>query len=331
MISLNTTQCLAVAKSLNQLPVRNEFYNRDFLAFDADRETKLRIYLLAAAICHQTHSLHHPKLNLWGWDYLEFGFLKMLQERNVMLNPGYLSFCHDVDVESMLLAAFSPDGDPVNCTLDRISERAGMLVDICKLLKQEYGAKVSNLIDAAEGKLVNEGRGIYESLEQFIAFSDPLKKKITFFVKLACDAGVLYIRDQENIVPIMDYHMQRVLLRLGCVEIEDNRMRQDLLNKRKADSDTIIRKACIDAVRIISRESGHEIMKINDFFWPLGRSCCNVTTLCHDSACVKSPCTFQQVAAVITHDNCYFEETCKGARDEKYRGLWEPQVITHFY
>lgn len=331
MISVEPEKCRHIADRCSALEIRKDFYNREFLSFDADRETKLRVYLFAAAICHQTHRLHHPGLNLWGWDYLEYGFLKILKERNVLINPGYLGICKVEDIRDMLLSAFSPDGKPENCTLDRTTERAEMLFDICQDLKRNYNSKVSNLIDAAGGRLIHEGAGLYDMLSRFSAFEDPFRKKITFFVKLAVDAGVLMIRDPENIIPIMDYHMQRVLLRMGCVRIDDENMMADLVARKPLKSDQEVRKACIEAMRILAAESGHGILKMNDIFWPLGRSCCNETTLCYDRRCMKSPCSFTVVSDITGHHQCYFEEVCRGSKESSYRDLWEPVVETTRY
>lgn len=331
MIKLDHDRCVSIARQCSKLKVRRDFYARPFLNFDADRETKLRVYLMSAAICHQTHHLHHAGMDLWGWDYIEFGFLKMLRERNVLLNPGYISICREIDIEGMLLAAFSPDGDPANCTLDRIPERTAMLIEICRELKINYGSKVSGLIDASEGRLVNGEDGLYESLSRFKAFSDPFRKKISFFIKLATDAGVLRIRDPENLVPVMDYHMQRVLLRMGCLQLQDAQLRDALLSRKIMESDQEVRLACIEAMKVISLESGHDLLKMNDIFWPLGRSCCNESKLCADGSCAKVPCTFSQVADIADHQHCFFEEVCRGKDEAEYRDLWEPTVSTHYY
>jgi hypothetical protein len=92
-----------------------------------------------------------------------------------------------------------------------------------------------------------------------------------------------------------------------------------------------VRKACIDAVKIIADISEHEIIKINDFFWSLGRSCCKESTLCIDHKCIKDPCTFYEMVDIPSHENCIFEETCLGSKDGKYRNLWEPMIETHYY
>jgi hypothetical protein len=331
MIAPDVERCRLVAERVAGIKVRRSFYGRDFLTFDADRETKLRVYLMSAAICHQTHDLHHPGLNLWGWDYMEHGFLKLFRDKHVLLNPGYLSICTEPDIEGMLLEAFSPDGNPENCTLDRIPERAAMLAEICRKLRSGYHSKVSSLIDEAEGRLIHNGFGLYESLAQFTAFSDPSRKKITFFIKLAVDAGVLFIRDPGHLVPIMDYHMQRVLLRMGCIRLDDPEVMSALKERKPMASDREVRNACIDAMRIIANESGQGILKMNDLFWPLGRSCCQETTLCADQKCAKSPCSFSRMIAVKDHMTCAFAEVCRGNAEEEYRKFWHPIVDTHYY
>lgn len=327
----NTEQCNKIGEILKQTDIRPEFYKREFLNFEADRETKLKVYFLSAAICHQTHNLHNSVLNLYGWDFMEYAFIQMSKERNLILNPGYTSICKSFDIKQFLQSVFSSDGNPDNCTLDRLDERTEMLMEISTVVKKKYNGQISNLIDSSEGNIINKGNGLYEVLSEFKAFSDPLKKKITFFIKLAVDGGVLRIRDVENIIPIMDYHMQRVLLRMGCVEIKNKNLRNILLNRNRQISDAEIRNACIDAVRIIANTSGHGILKMNDFFWPLGRSCCNETTLCHDKHCTKNPCTFYSMVNISSHENCIFEKYCKGAQDENYRKMWEPIVETHYY
>jgi hypothetical protein len=331
MVQVNGQQCERIGMILKQYRISNDFLKREFLSFDADRETKLRIYLLSVAICHQTHHLHDPLKNLWGWDFMEYAFLKMLKKGNPLLNPGYLCICSDSDISTILREAFSPDGRPENSTLDRIEERTRMLQEICKFIKSNYKSRVSDLIDQARGLLINNGSGLYEVLAKIPAFSDPQKKKITFFLKLSTEAGLLNIRDDENMVPIMDYHMQRVLLRTGCVDVLDDILRQKLLHRQKVDSDEPVRSACIEAIKIIKDISGHSIFAMNDFFWPLGRSCCNETLLCQIRQCGKTPCSLAGVIALEEHHACILEDGCKGVQFESYRDLFEPEAETHFY
>lgn len=331
MVFVDELKCQQVGEVLSEYKVKDAFYNREFLSFDAARETKLRVYLMSAAICHQTYSLFHETLNLWGWEFMEYGFLQMVKEKNPLLNPGYLGICQNEEISDVLLRIFSYDGNSENSTLDRIEERTHMLFEICTEIKTNYNGSVSEFLDQSKGFLFNDGKGYYEILERFTAFCDPQKKKITFFLKLATDGGVLQIKNQENIIPIMDYHMQRVLMRLGCVKIEDEKLRQNLINREPQQTDEPVRGACIEAIKIIAEESGKDILTMNDFLWPLGRSCCNETTLCTDKTCCKQPCTLSEMIEVDNHDFCIFEDCCQGSFDEDSRSLWEPVLETHYY
>ncbi len=331
MVVVDEMKCQQIGAVLSEYKVKDTFYDREFLSFDADRETKLRVYLMSAAICHQTYSLFHETLNLWGWEFMEYGFLQMVKKKNPMLNPGYLGICQNEEISDVLLRIFSYDGNPENSTLDRIEERTDMLIELCSEIKTNFNGSVSEFLDQSKGFLFNEGKGYYEILEKFSAFCDPQKKKITFFLKLAADAGVLQIKNHENIIPIMDYHMQRVLMRLGCVKIEDEELRQKLLNREPQLTDEPIRGACIEALKIIAEESGKDILAMNDFFWPMGRSCCNETTLCTTKECLKKPCTFYQMVEMKDHNKCIFDGVCKGRENESYRNLWEPVLETHYY
>lgn len=324
-------RCKKIAAILKRTGIRDSFYEREFISFNADRETKLRTYLFSVAICHQTRSLHHPELNLYGWDCIEHAFLDVMKSYSAFLNPGYLGIMDPVRLKECLLNVFSYGKDPSHCTLDRIDERSELLYDTVEKLLKKYGGSVSKMIDSSGGLLLNDGRGMYERLEELEAFSDPFRKKSSFFLKLAWDAGLIQVKDPENMDPIMDYHMQRVLMRMGCVEVTDQDYRDKLLRNDPVGSDKGVRGPAIEAVRLLCRDSGIHIWIMNDLLWSLGRSCCGKTTLCHEKVCIKSPCTFFTIADLDSHDECIFGEECRGGSDESYRSLMEPMVETHYY
>ena len=329
-ISVNKEQSKKIGTILRSYHVRPSFFVRPFLSMNASRETKLRTYFYTAGICHQTRSLIDKNRNLAGWEYLEDVFLKLAMENAKFLQPEYLASLNIPEIIHHLQILFSPDGLIENCTLDRLEERARMLKEMAVLLNMKYENSAAKFLDESNNLLFNAGKGYYESLENLEAFCDPRKKKITFFLKLATDAKTLEIKDKENIIPIMDYHMQRVLLRMGCVET-DIETRDKLINKEVFSSDSEIREACIESIKIIADTSGHNILSMNDYFWPLGRSCCNESPLCDSNKCSKNPCTFFSMVELSEHKNCIFEKVCKGSQNENYRLIWEPMVETHYY
>jgi len=329
-VFVNKEQSEKVGKVLKSYHIRSSFFDRPFLSLNASRETKLRMYFYAAGICHQTRSLIDISRNLAGWEYLENIFHKLALEDSEFLHPEYLASISTKEIIKQLQILFSYDGQSENCTLDRLEERARMLKEMAIILNRNYGNCATKFLDESDGLLYNKGKGYYESMERLEAFCDPRKKKITFFLKLAMDAKTLEVKDEENIIPIMDYHMQRVLLRMGCVET-DEETRKRLIAKDSFISDDEIRKACIESIKIISETSGHGLLSMNDFFWPLGRSCCNENPLCYSGNCSKNPCTFFNMVELSEHKNCIFEKACKGAENDNYRLIWEPMVETHYY
>lgn len=330
-VKANQSLCQEVGEIVKGFQINPEFFDREFVSMKVPEETKFRAYLYSLAICHQTHTLYNQLLNKKGWDYLEYAFSKLAQEDSKLLDPEFLSKLSEQELSDKLRVVFADDGNPKTCTLDRLEERSRFLIDIAKKLVDEFDGQVGNLLAKSESQLINNGYGIYELLADFEAYSDPMKKKSTCFIKMMSDAGIFEAIDPENIVPVMDYHMQRTLMRLGCVEILDDKLREKLINQAELDSDEEIRSACVEAMKMISKASGYQITKMDDFFWSFGRSCCKEKKLCIDGECNKSPCTFTRVVFAGDHTKCVFEDVCLGRHDEKYRDLWQPNVRTHYY
>ena len=214
--------------------------------------------------------------------------------------------------------------------LDRLAERADLLIEISKKLLDKYSGSISALLMMSNGYLNGE-RGIYNLLADFKAYADPFRKKSSLFITVTELARLLDIKDIDNLVPIMDYHIQRVLLRFGCVEILDSKLKHALMNREKIDSDEEIRFASIEAVKQIARHSGHPSTVIHDFLWPLGRSCCKENPLCKSGICDKNPCTFELFVKLPVHKKCVFEGVCKSSLSEEYIKLWQPMVETQYY
>ena len=330
-VNLNEALCRKIGQTVAKLSLRDDFYKREFLNAKLDEETKFRMEFFAVAICHQTHNLHHPGLNLWGWDYLEHAYLNIAKTNPKLIDPAFLTKISAEDLKTMLRPFFSPDSQPENCTLDRLDERVRLMFETSGFIMKKYKGLVGKMMKSTGQRLFNNGNGVYEIMVNMETFSDTMQKKSTFLVKLLEESELLNIQDPENFIPIMDYHMQRVLMRLGCVEIIDEQLHKQLVNRTPIESDAEIRSACIDAFNIISKVSEFPVTKMNDFFWSLGRSCCGETTLCREEICEKTPCTLTQIVDIKNHSRCIFESNCKGSTDNYYRNLWQPVIDTHFY
>ncbi len=331
-MKVNKTKSLEIAEIIKNLQFRTGFLERDFLKFDDTIENRMRLYFFSVAICHQTYNLADVKKKLFGWDYLEFVFMKIQKYNPELSDPEFLSNCSLEELKEKLAYVFAKNHSANICTLDSLEERAAQMIEIGKLANKHFNNNITDLLMQSNGFLYNDKKtGFYEFLSTLKVFSDPQRKKISFLLKLLIDAGLIKINDPENLIPIMDYHMQRVLLRMGCIEVVDEQLKNDLKARKTLNSDNEIRKACIEAMRIISRISGYDVLKMNDLFWPLGRSCCNETTLCRTGKCEKSPCSLLAAIEFEKHNSCIFENVCLAGSDDEYLKYWQPVVETHFY
>jgi len=330
-IHVNVAQCKAIGQVLATLSIKPTVYQREYFSLPLDSETKLRMFFYSIGICQQTHTLIHKKLNLVGFNYLEKVFADLAKMDSELIDPFFLQSQAPQELSKRFAPLFSETGDPKDCTLDRLEERSRLCIDMSQKLIENYSGQVSVLTARSQGYLAGK-EGIYQRLSDFEAYSDPLKKKSSLLVTFAQHVGLYEIRDPDNLIPIMDYHMQRVLLRFGCIEILDPQIKQTLIRQEKMQSDEEIRAAAIAAVHELARNSGHSVFNIHDFLWPLGRSCCKEKPLCQSGHCDKSPCTFDSFVSLSSpHTHCVFEGTCKGSLHEEYRSLWQPLVETHYY
>lgn len=331
MVTANAEHCRSVGELIKNIRIRKSFFERPFLKNDFPTEVRLSMLFNAVAICHQTHHLYHPGLDLYGWDYLEHVFCNLALNDSPLLKPEIVSALETTEIQDLLLRQFSVTGLPADSTLDNINERAELYRGINILMAIKYGNSFGKFLNACGNSLINKSMGFYELLAESPAFSDKMRKKSSFLLKLLFDSGLFEAVDEENFVPIVDYHMQRVLLRMGCIDVRDTALDYRLRNNLSVDTDEPVRQACIEAFGIISEVSGKKPWFMNDVFWPLGRSCCNEITLCTDRKCSKKPCTFELMAELQNHDNCIFIELCKGYQRGNPKAYKEPNVTTHYY
>jgi len=330
-IIVNANQCEKIAEIVKRLKFRPDFLNKEIYTFTDDKETKARVYFYATAICHQTKKLISEKRRLMGWDYLTKVLIELSKNEPTFLEPKNLKLMDKNKLTKRLKILFSDYNDLEHTTIERVEERARFLIDCAKIIDEKYSGKVLNLLEKSSGYLVNN-HGLYKLLEEFKAYNDPLRKKSGVLLDFLTTSGVFKIKDPENFAPIVDYHIQRVLLRMGCIEVNDESLRKKLMNFKKLDSDEEFRIAAQEVLKKISKMSGKTLIELDPLFWSLGRSCCHIkTTLCYDKVCDKNPCTFYTFMDLTNHNKCVFENICKGGTDEKYRKMLEPNVETHFY
>lgn len=330
-IEINMQQLNKVAESISSIGISDEHANRPFIVFESTKELKTKAYLFCSAICHQTHSLRNESKNLIGWNYLEYVFEHLAKKNSPLLDIDYICESPSDKLEKEYAQEFPLSDSDTQSSLDKISERVELIKDIAQYIKKAGYESVLDMFNQSEGKLIGHDSGLYSQLSKMRAFKDPLRKKSTLFIKLMNQSGLIQVKDPENIEALMDYHMQRLLLRTGCVEVNDPSLMMQLKNKEHLLSDEEIRRTCVQAIKRIGFESKKSVLELDDLFWAIGRSCCNEKILCVDMVCNKTPCTLTMVSDITNHKTCVFDGQCKGSTHQEYRDYWEPMVATDFY
>ncbi|NPD86418.1 hypothetical protein HNS38_16720 [Lentimicrobium sp. L6] len=325
-VLIESYQCENIGKTIAALDFKESFLERDFLTINVSDELKTAMYYYAVGICHQTYHLANPELNLYGWDFLEYGFIDIAKNRPQLLEADYLVQLSTAQLAKEIRPFFAPQNIAEQCTLDNIEERCSFWIHMAELIKD---SGLSHL------EYIQKSNGVpnyfYKKLKHTVAYSDHLQKKTSFLMKLLEDAKLIQFSNHQDLIPIMDYHMQRVLLRTGCVEVLDNDLKFALQNKLRLQNEQELRVACISAMKQIAQHSGYSVFKMNDVFYTMGLSCCNQEALCQKGSCEKAPCTLALAVELDQHQQCIFEACCKGKNDEDYRKYWQPQVNTHYY
>jgi hypothetical protein len=325
MISINSSRCTEIGQTISGIEVKRSFLNRKFLTLENYPEQKLRAFFHAVAICHHTYHLAFNQNRLYGWDVIEKVYVSLHETNSELLQLKTFVNLHNNNIRSLLEEAFKENVKSA-CTLDRLEERTHLLVNLEHWIRARYQGSYRILMK----EIGNSITSFYEIIREPEAFSDPLRKKSSFLIKLLIDSGQFCPEDMNGFVPIMDYHMQRVLLRTGCIEVA-NDLKEQLLKRLPMQSDELIRSACIEAMTLVARASGHSLHAMNDFFWPHGRSCCNEKPVCQHKECEKQPCSLSDLLEVPAIHACIFEFVCPGRDQKNYRLLWQPVIRTHYY
>ncbi|MSQ81787.1 MAG: carbohydrate kinase family protein [Myxococcales bacterium] len=106
---------------------------------------------------------------------------------------------------------------------------------------------------------------------------DPLRKKAMLLVIALGQRPerFLDLGDDEDLAPIMDYHLMRSCLRTGLVRVDDDELRAQLTARKlmAPKEESAVRAVCYDAVLALSRLSGCSIAAIDWFFFGARRRC----------------------------------------------------------
>lgn len=231
-------------------------------------------------------------------------------------------------------ALFSLDGDPSHPATPRGVERARLLRETAQALLQRYDGSLERLLSTSEGFLRREsGLGVLDVFMTLPGYYDPHLKKAFVLLKIWRRLGLWEARDKHNLFIPVDYHLLRVALRSGIVQVQDAAWQQRLRERAVATpaEEEEIRSTVKQAYKRVEQLSGIDVFTLDEIFWTLGRSCCHHDRPARCDTCDRAHCSFTQSFVYTCPGHCPLSGTCIGSGDAAYRALFEPMLETVYY
>ena len=313
---VNIEVCIKLSETLMNmkdavLSQRYDFTNPTFFPSLSDSIQKIANYFGAMiAIMHRFWELREGKFR-----HSE----AIIQGKRVTVTAEYIwKHCRDKYEEDF----FCPDklsriswkeftsclgDDRGKVPLPDSKERLLLLKNFGKVLAQRFKGDLNFLHRRSKGYYSRAGNGFLDLMNGFEAYSDKYHKKTFLLCKVMTRRGHWVFYDKENANVPIDYHVMRLLLRSGCVEVEDDlAVKLASFSIVTSSEEEAIRSATYEACRLISRESGIHPYDLDDWMWS-SRSWCPTKNEPKCSACL-------------------IREVCK-----KRKHLQQPLYPTNFY
>lgn len=310
-IVLDKNQCKKIANVMKSFEFEHPEKNKEV----ANLEENLFYYFILVGICHQIN-----------WNFLSEALRKVQVQSPKKFTPSYLQNVSNEELYDWL-SDYSK-----KWRLDKRFRRSELVRNMAKILVKKYKGKVKNLLKSAGDKLGGK-KGLYSLLESFEAYGeDPLCKKSAVLIDILDRFNLWEFNDWENYIPPIDYHIVRIALRNGVLEVKDEMLLKKLKEGEPAtkEEDIIIRSAVINALKEITKYSGKPTKDIQGFYWALGRDRCDSENpscvTCNASNCSAS------VYMDIECDNCCpLSTACQALDDKDLLRLKEHNFETTFY
>ena len=243
----------------------------------------------------------------------------IIQGERVQVNAEYVwKYCRDKYQEDF----FSPDKlsrlswrEFTSCLADDLGkvplpdnkQRFLLLKNFGKVLAQRFKGDLNFLYQRSRGYYSGDRNGFLDLMNSFEAYADKYHKKTFLLCKVMTRRGHWFFHDKENANVPIDYHVMRLLLRSGCVEVKDHlAIKLSKFSIVTLSEEETIRSAALEACKLISRKSGIHPYDLDDWMWS-SRSWCPTRN--------EPKCS-----------DCLIQEVCK-----KRKHLQQPLYPTIFY
>ncbi|MBI4521846.1 MAG: hypothetical protein HY701_13490 [Gemmatimonadetes bacterium] len=328
-VVVDRDKCLEVAAALKGKPVPMD---REDVSLDDLSTAAGNFLFLTVAISHQTSPMGRRPLagdvggtRRHGWDFLVARLKEAAKRDPSLLEPARWRTLTAEALENLLRDR------RLGGRLTNAVERATLIRDLGDVMVRHGWSDVHSLYEAS-GRSV---RTILSALEEFQAYSDPVRKKSHFFLALMRNNGIWKYVDEEYLGPPVDYHEVRGHLRIGTVRVEAPDLLAKLRHRQPVDDeeDTAIRSAVFEAIVLIADVSGlKDASRLHYLFWHIFRSVCtreqpHCLELRRDCTL---PLRYRALAEFSTAPSrCPFSDVCMSAR--RSDRLNEHAFETHYY
>jgi hypothetical protein len=225
---------------------------------------------------------------------------------------------------------------PVQVTIRNPSQRAELLRDCGRKLKDLYDGSVLNLLNQAENKLLGSpsstSLGLLDHLARFKAYEDPARKKSFLLLKFLLRRRLWVLDDPENLRIPVDNHLVRIALRTGIVEVSSSF--EELLRGRRqltVEMDVTLRQVIADAFAEVASYAKYPVLELDDFLWHFGRLCCKAISPICNTGCSTKCLVAIDLLPVSCDFQCPLRKACTAYSKPSYRELQEPKLDTFYY
>ncbi len=205
-----------------------------------------------------------------GSDLLWKVSMKAFEKNPEVFSPEHLA---EITQEELLEKIFADDNGPISFP-DRF-----VRLDLTKAFGEWFVEKEIRPADIVLWANKSE-----EPLQTFLSLlkwipgynEDPLEKKNLLLAMAMANRPEKFIeaRDFYNWLPIVDYHLMRISLRLGLVDLHKNEIDEN--EKRQfvsAEVEKDIRTSVFDAFVFLIRESGRGMPFVDELMWSARKYC----------------------------------------------------------
>jgi hypothetical protein len=229
---------------------------------------------------------------LKGSDYLWQAFMRRLDNDTEFYTPKRQATLTRQDVLSLFRA---DDGTEPMPALDLHLEQA-----------QQYGRNMLAL-GLMPQDLVRQAQASPFPLDTFVRLldhiggykEDPLRKKTGLLAMILNQRPEAYLTfgSNEQLAPVTDYHLMRSALRIGLIDVVDDQLREDLIDRRvlSPGDEWAVRSAAYLAIEQVATLSGKSSGAVDSWFFSNARNRCPEMTEPDCEHCPADPlCTHRK-------------------------------------